>query len=193
MSVMTARRTTWPDDRPLTVEELDLLPDDGNRYELDDGVLVMSPAPANIHQLVVTRLVAMLTAQALTGFEVIAGPGVEMSKVQYRIPDLIVVREADFDLAAKSVTRPPEIAIEVASPSTSLYDRNRKKTVYAEFTIPSYWIVTPSTDKPSLTAFGLRVGAYEELTHVVGNDTYRTDSPFPIEIVPASLVARHRA
>jgi hypothetical protein len=44
MSVMTASRTELPDDRPLTVQDLDLLPDDGNKYELDDGVLVVSPA-----------------------------------------------------------------------------------------------------------------------------------------------------
>ena len=44
MSVMTAAGTGLPTDRPLTVEDLDLLPDDGNKYELDDGVLVVSPA-----------------------------------------------------------------------------------------------------------------------------------------------------
>jgi Uma2 family endonuclease len=189
---MTAERTTWPDDRPLTVEDLELLPDDGNRYELDDGVLVVSPAPAISHQVVVSRLTFLLMGQAPAGVEVIAGPGVEMSRVQYRIPDLIVARVADFDLAAKSVTRAPEIAIEVASPSTALYDRNRKKTVYAEFGIPRYWIVAPSLEQPSLTAFALRGGVYEELARVVGDEVFRTDDPFPIEIIPAQLVARRR-
>jgi hypothetical protein len=52
MSVMTAAGTGLPTDRPLTVEDLDLLRDDGNKYELDDGVLIVSPSPAVNHQIV---------------------------------------------------------------------------------------------------------------------------------------------
>jgi hypothetical protein len=44
MVAMTDAGTLLPSDRPLTVEDLYLLPDDGNRYELDDGLLVVSPA-----------------------------------------------------------------------------------------------------------------------------------------------------
>jgi hypothetical protein len=46
MRVMTASPTDLPEHRPLTVADLDLLPDDGRKYELDDGVLVVSPALA---------------------------------------------------------------------------------------------------------------------------------------------------
>jgi Uma2 family endonuclease len=148
MSVMTASRTELPDDRPLTIEDLDLLPDDGNRYELDDGVLVVSPAPANIHQLVASRLQTMLDNASPPGYLVISGGGLAISRTQYRIPDLVVVRSEQFDLTAKCMTSPPDLAIEVASPSTALYDRNRKKAVYAAFGIASYWIVTPSRDQP---------------------------------------------
>src|SRR5215469_11393597 len=92
MSVMTASRTELPDDRPLTVEDLDLLPDDGNRYELDDGVLVVSPAPALKHQVVLHRLSVLLEQARTDEFAVLPGPGVEMTKYQYWIPDLVVVR-----------------------------------------------------------------------------------------------------
>jgi Uma2 family endonuclease len=92
MSVMTASRTELPDDRPLTVEDLDLLPDDGNRYELDDGMLVVSPSPANIHQLVASRLQTLLDNSCPPGFLVLSGNGVAMSRSHYRIPDLVVVR-----------------------------------------------------------------------------------------------------
>src|SRR5215469_2850862 len=155
MVAMTDARTVLPDDRPLTVDDLYLLPDDGNRYELDDGVLVVSPAPALKHQLVVQRLGVALDAACPPGFQVLPGPGVEMSRTQYREPDLVVVRFSDIRFDDKTVTKPPALAIEVASPSTALYDMNRKKAVYAGFGIDSYWIVKPDLAKPSITAFEL--------------------------------------
>ena len=57
---------------------------------------------------------------------------------------------------------PPELVVEVASPRTRLYDRNRKKDVYQDFGIPAYWIVEPFGDHPELTVFELRSGAYEQ-------------------------------
>src|SRR5262249_55254792 len=150
MSVMTASRTELPDDRPLTVRDLDLLPDDGNKYELDDGVLVVSPAPAINHQLVLARLTVLLQAAGPADFLVLPGPGVEMTKFQFRIPDLVVVRVDSIGIEDKAVTKPPVLAVEIASPSTAIYDGNRKKDVYATFGIAAYWIVKPSLDDPRL-------------------------------------------
>jgi Uma2 family endonuclease len=189
MSVMTASRTELPDDRPLTVEDLDLLPDDGNRYELDDGVLVVSPAPALNHQFVLHRLSVLLEGARPPEFLVLPGPGVEMTKYQYRIPDLVVVRIGSVGFEDKSVIKPPVLAIEIASPSTALYDSNRKKDVYAGFGIASYWIVTPSLDKPALTAYELRRGKYSQVAHVSGDEVFRASRPFAVEIAPAALVA----
>ena len=51
----------WPGfGSPFTVAELDRMPDDGHRYELLDGVLVVSPRPTTVHQFVATRLASML-------------------------------------------------------------------------------------------------------------------------------------
>lgn len=186
---MTDARTVLPDDRPLTIDDLDLLPDDGNKYELDDGLLVVSPAPALIHQLVVQRLAVALDTASPQTLQVLPGPGVEMSRTQYRIPDLVVVQFSDIHFADKTVTKPPVLAIEVASPSTILYDRNRKKDVYAGFGIQSYWIVKPDLKNPSLTAFELNRGTYRVVAEVTGDETFRTTQPFACEIVPASLVA----
>ena len=83
---------------------------------------------------------------------------------------------------------PPELAIEVASPRTRLYDRNRKKDVYQGFGIPAYWIVEPDRDRPELTAFELRKGSYEQTVHVTGDEEYRAVLPFPITIAPSQLV-----
>ena len=189
MSVMIAMGSGLPADRPLTVDDLEFLPDDGSRYELDDGVLVVSPAPANIHQLVASRLQMCLGAACPQEFLVVSGNGVAMTRTQYRVPDLVVVRADRFDLAAKSVNSPPELAIEVASPSTALYDRNRKKTVYAEFGILGYWIVTPDPDKPAVTAYELLGGEYRVIAEASSDELFRPERPFSVDIVPAALVA----
>lgn len=188
MSVMTAPQFVLPSDRPLTVTDLDLTPDDGCRYELDDGVLVVSPAPVTIHQRVLHRLEFLLETACPPDFEVLPGPGVVMSEIQYRIPDLVVVRADTVGVADKNVTKPPELVVEIASPSTAHYDRGRKKIVYAEFGIPGYWIVVPDPDQPSLTAFTLTRDGYTEVGGAVGEQRFATDTPFPVEIVPAALV-----
>ena len=83
---------------------------------------------------------------------------------------------------------PPELVVEVASPRTRLYDRNRKKDVYEGFGAPAYWIVEPDLDHPSLTVFELRSGTYEQTAHVIGDQEYRTAIPFPVTVVPFRLV-----
>jgi Uma2 family endonuclease len=188
MSVMSAQQFVLPADRPLTVADLDLTPDDGCRYELDDGLLVVSPAPVTIHQRVLHRLEVLLDAVCPPEFELLPGPGVVMSEIQYRIPDLVVVRADTVGVTDKNVTRPPELVIEIASASTASYDRGRKKTVYAEFGIPGYWIVVPDPDEPSLTEYRLTGGAYTEAGRAVGEQRFATATPFPVEIVPAALV-----
>jgi Uma2 family endonuclease len=82
----------------------------------------------------------------------------------------------------------PELVVEVASPRTRLYDRNRKKDVYQGFGIPAYWIVEPDRDRPELTVVELRSGAYEQAAHVLGSEEYRAVAPFPVTIVPSELV-----
>jgi Uma2 family endonuclease len=191
MSVMTAPQFVLPVDRPLTVADLDLTPDDGCRYELDDGVLVVSPAPVTIHQRVLHRLEFLLETACPPEFELLPGPGVEISEIQYRIPDLVVVRSASIGVTDKNVTRPPELVVEIASPSTAHYDRGRKKTVYAEFGIPGYWIVVPDPDRPTLTAYTLTRDSYTEVGRAAGGQRFASATPFPVEIVPAALVTAH--
>jgi len=56
MNVMTAPDVWSGQDRALTVADMENMPDDEFSYELDDGVLIVSPAPSNLHQLAVLRL-----------------------------------------------------------------------------------------------------------------------------------------
>src|ERR1700693_2538956 len=105
-------------DRALTVEDMENMPDDEFRYELDDGVLIVSPAPSTLHQLAVTRLAVLLSAACPAELAVLAGGGVNISKFQHRVPDVAVVRAGALESFFQEV--PPELAVEVASGRTRL-------------------------------------------------------------------------
>lgn len=187
MGVMTIAEA-WPATGQLfTVDDLERMPDDGRRYELVDGVLMVSPAPGLPHQVVLRELIVRLHTACPRDLSVVPGPGVRMSDDTELIPDLVVIRRDQ--LMERRVTRAPMLAIEIQSPSTALFDLNTKKAVYERFSIGSYWIVVPDVDQPELIAFELRDGRYEQVAHVTGQQQFRARQPFAVEIVPARLVA----
>jgi len=186
MSVMRAPEA-WADDRVFTVEDLEDMPDDEFRYELDDGVLIVSPAPSNLHQLAVTRLSVHLSTACPAELLVLSGPGVNVTRFQHRVPDVAVIRAESF--TEMFLADPPVLAVEVASPRSRLYDLSRKKDVYEQFGIRSYWIVEPGPEKPELTVFELRRGRYAQTAQVAGTGHLDIVRPFPVTIVPADLVA----
>ena len=187
---MVAMTTTepWPAAGQLfTVDDLERTPDDGRRYELVDGVLIVSPAPQVPHQLVLTELIVLLHGTCPPGLFVVAGPGVQMSDDTELIPDLVVIRQDQ--LAGRRVTRAPLLAVEIQSPSTALFDLNTKKAVYERFSIESYWVVIPDRDQPEVIAFELRDGRYEQVAHVTDSQVFTATRPFDVGVVPARLVA----
>jgi len=190
MSVMRAPEVPeiWADpDRVFTVEDLEDMPDDEFRYELDDGMLIVSPAPSLPHQIAVTRLAIILNAACPPGLLVVTGPGVNINKFQHRVPDLVVMRTES--ITPMFMTDPPVLAVEVASPRTRVYDRGRKRDVYEGFGIPSYWIIDVGQELPILTVLELRRGKYTETARVTGDEAFHAVRPFPVTIVPADLVA----
>lgn len=186
MEVMTASDVWFDQGRALTVEDMEHMPDDEFRYELDDGVLIVSPAPSSLHQRAVTRLTVILSAACPTGLEVLAGPGINISRFQHRVPDLAVVRADSMDTVFQE--RPPLLAVEVASPRTRLYDQNRKKDVYQQFGIQSYWIIDPDRAKLGLIAFELRHGRYYQVAQVAGDEPFQAVQPFGVAFTPSALV-----
>ena len=186
MDVMTGPYLWSGQDRMFTVEDMENVPDDEFRYELDDGMLIGFPVASTLHQLAVARLTVILSAACPAELVVLPGVGVNITRFQHRVPDVAVVRVDPFDTLFQET--PPELAVEVASPRTRLYDRNRKKDVYQSFGIPAYWIVEPDRDHPELTVFELREGSYEQTAHVTGDEEYRAVLPFPVSIVPSQLV-----
>jgi Uma2 family endonuclease len=128
-----------------TVADLEQLPDDGNRYEVIDGELLVTPAPNLDHQeavLQLARLLADYLGAQRVGHAVIAPADVVFSPRRGLQPDLFVVpllegrRPRRFTDVGRLL-----LPVEVLSPSTARADRVKKRTVYREEGVPEYWIV----------------------------------------------------
>jgi Uma2 family endonuclease len=184
MSAMTVT-TGLPFGRPLTIDDLETLPDDGHRYELLDGTLLVSPAPGWSHQDVVGRIYIELMNARTPDHRVLLAPfavtfGTRDTELQ---PDVLVARYGD--LTPKTLPAAPLLAVEVRSPSTALVDLNLKKAAYERFGVESYWIIDPDT--PSVLAHDLVDGVYTEVARAIGDQTIQLDRPFPIAVNPAQL------
>jgi Uma2 family endonuclease len=186
MTAVTAPPRNPDAERPFTVEDLAGMPDDGRRYELLDGVLVVSPAPGTKHQKAVARLIAILDAVCPADMHVLPSPfAVRTSPENELQPDLLVAR--DEDLAEKLLPVAPMLAVEVLSPSTALNDLNNKKAAYQRMGVPSYWVIDPR--EPRLTVFELtEAGQYEQVADVKDEDGFEARWPFPVRVVPAQLL-----
>jgi Uma2 family endonuclease len=132
-----------------TVEMLDALPDDGQRYEVVDGELFVTPGPGEFHQDIVGRLYIRLDAY-------LAGHGIGRAMIspadvrrgdrrRNRVqPDVFVVRLVN----GKRPPYPYELhdlllAVEVSSPSNPLLDYQVKRDLYLREGVGEYWVINP--------------------------------------------------
>ena len=191
MSAVTIAEA-WPKPgEPFTVDDLERMPDDGRRYELIDGMLIVSPAPAVRHQRV-AFLLGMLLEDACPDDLVVFGTpvNVRFSLRSALEPDVTVARVTDS--GGVRLEQTPLLVAEVLSPDSVLRDLNLKKAAYERPGIPSYWVVDPDLDQPSLRAYELDGGSYAEVAHVTGGEAFRAGKPFDVEVVPDRLVAKLR-
>jgi len=177
--------TTLPRGRALTVADLATMPDDGHRYELIDGTLLVTPAPSTRHQLVHAALMELLLVARPEGLRVLSAPlDVVLDGSTSMQPDLLVTRRTD--LADQNLPVAPLLVVEILSPSTRLIDLNLKRARFERAEVASYWVVDP--DEPRLTAWEIRDGAYVEVADVVGDEEWIAASPYAVTIVPSRLV-----
>jgi Uma2 family endonuclease len=134
--------------RPLTYEDLLDMPDDGQRYEIIDGELIFTPAPAIKHQRVLRALVRILGAFSYeTGRSELILPPFDLVLGPYDVvkPDLLLIvprhpRNSGDD---NKFEGSPESVVEVGSPHSLRIELVRKSVLYARCAVPEYWIADP--------------------------------------------------
>lgn len=169
-----------------TVEDLEDMPDDGSRYELVDGHLLVSPAPGYRHQKIVLKLGALLDANCPDDLAVLTAPFAVRPSGRTEVqPDVLVGRHVDF--TDKLLPVAPLLAVEVLSPSTGIRDLTIKKNAYERMGVISYWVIDPQ--EPVLAVFELDPeGRYQQVAEAQGEKSFDATLPFPVRIVPAELL-----
>ena len=137
---------THPAVREWTYAEFARLPDDGNRYEVIAGELYVTPPPETPHQVVSGRLHLELASFAMKQHqlgEVLYSPlAVLFGEGDYMEPDLVFLRnEHKHYRTRRAIEGPPDLVIEILSPSTTRQDRGIKRERYAHYGVSEYWII----------------------------------------------------
>jgi len=169
-----------PQQGRWTYDDYAALPDDGNRYEIVEGVLYMSPAPSIDHQKIVGRIFYYLfTYIELAGLGTVLSSPVDVALSRPNIfrPDVLVVLNAGQEkLQETKIVGAPDLVVEVASPGSSISDRNRKYRIYAKTGVKEYWIVDPGTR--TIEVLVLEGDDYHSL------GAFREKATLPTQIVP---------
>jgi Uma2 family endonuclease len=154
--------------RKLDYSDLQLTPDDGRRYELERGDLLVTPSPSLRHQ----RACRELFVQLMSYFhgrrlaEVFFAPtDLILTAHDVFVPDLVVTTDPASP-SGRGIEKPPLLVVEVLSPSTCGIDRGLKARRYAELGVQHYWLADP--ERRSLECHRLRDGTFHSV--VEGRD-----------------------
>ncbi|MEK6783222.1 MAG: Uma2 family endonuclease [Bacteroidota bacterium] len=142
MNTLTIDKT-----REWTVDDYLLLGEIKTPCQLINGELVMSPAPTPHHQRVLRKLFKVLDAASLPG-EIFFSPiDLHIDSKNVFQPDLVYLPDRSKDyLTERGIEGPPDLIVEIISPSNSYTDRNQKKNSYLKFGIKEYWIIDPGNE-----------------------------------------------
>jgi Uma2 family endonuclease len=174
----------WP-DHLLTLEEFSELPEDNSRrYELQEGILIVSPRANSLHQWVAFRLMTALDEQLPQGWKAIHDVEVVTQRgvpANLRVPDIVIVREELISAASpRFVADDVLVAVEIVSPGSKTTDTLVKRVEYAKAGIPHYWVI--DLDEPlSLVEYHLAGDlGYQVVPAVTG--TFETSDPFSLRV-----------
>ena len=125
-----------------TVADLELLPDDGNRYEVLVGTLLVTPSPGSAHQGIAARLSALFASHILGRRLVLFSPGVvTLPPLTQLEPDLLVVPPRFAPGTPWVEITEHWLAVEIVSRSSRVYDREFKRDAYRALGVHEVWLV----------------------------------------------------
>ncbi len=154
----------FPPQGQWTENDYFALPDTNRFVELSEGRLIMPPHPTDSHQFTLGELYVILRGfvnERDLGTVRFAPLPVRLWPDKIREPDIFYVSREHADRIGEQYYSPPDLAVEVISPSTRLTDRRDKFGEYAQAGIQEYWLVDP--EARTVEVFVLQEGEYKLL------------------------------
>ena len=127
-------------------EDLFTMPDDGRRYELLEGDLVVSPSANPRHQRIVKNLIVSLTRWEAVGLGFVYGAPLEVVFDRHTVfePDVLFIGRERRDIVTDTCVRgAPDLVVEILSDGTRQMDLGRKLKAYGQYGVGEYWVVDP--------------------------------------------------
>lgn len=159
---LTKTKINKSEKRKYTYEDYLNLPDDGNRYEIINGELIMTASPVTSHQKVSiflsTEIQVYVTKENI-GFVFYSPYDVIFDDKNIYQPDILFISKENKNIITEeNIKGSPDLIVEILSPSTAYYDLFEKKEVYEKFGVKEYWIVDPQ--KHWIEIFALKQNKY---------------------------------
>jgi Uma2 family endonuclease len=174
-----------------TIADLDSFPEDGNRYEVLYGMLLVTPAPGTMHQIVLARLTMSLAAYlGPAGLAHLAIPGVVQTGPDTQLePDLLVIpTHYQPGISWRSVTD-RWLAVEVSGRDSRIYDRDYKRDAYLHFGVREMWRL----DLRDRSVYVSRLGEPRDLPHGEQLDWHPSEMPVPLRVDVRALFYGYQA
>jgi Uma2 family endonuclease len=182
-----------PNADGYTTADLHALPDDGRRWELIDGSLILSPS-ATISHNNIARWIAQILEESCPDAGLVVGTDQSATIDDHNEPrpDVVVAPARFWELSPFPITG-TRLVVEVVSPTSELRDTETKRALYARAGVPAYWIVVPEAHEPTISLAELRLDEaephYRFITHYTSG-VFETDVPWPVRIDLPALTAK---
>lgn len=131
----------------MTADEYLALGETQQRYELIDGVVVMSPSPRPLHNRLALRIAALIDQHGGFGKACLVFPETEIRLNRGKVyrPDITVYKAGRLPANVERLELPPDLVVEILSPGSKPFDYITKRDDYEAFGVQEYWVVDPET------------------------------------------------
>lgn len=173
----------------LTYDDYAALPDDGRRYELYEGELIVCATPRPRHQLVIGNLYMLMVEHVRRrglGQVFLSPIDVILSRITVVQPDLVYLDTTRLGIVTdRAIEGAPTLVVEVLSPSTDARDRGDKQALYARYGVPYYWIADP--EARTVEALRLSGEVYEPVATLAGTTPAALPPLHDLTLDPAAV------
>lgn len=164
-----------PEQRSSALERFLALPE-GTPCQLIAGELVMSPAPIPLHQMVILELsiqMSLFVKKEQTGRVFVSPIDVRLNERSIFQPDILFIsKEKAFLIGERMIEGPPDLVVEVLSPSSAYHDLRTKFRAYQQAGVQEYWIADP--ERRSVEVFASREGKFQLHQEAEGEGTVQS-------------------